>query len=75
MSNTVVLLNILAFAFLCSNIHSTLAKPIDQELQDKMDRLLEEDYDYLAQLWEMANTWYYEWYSYDESVASPSACI
>lgn len=40
-----------------------------------MDRLLTEDYDYLAQLWEMANTWYYEWYSYDESVASPSACI
>lgn len=74
MSNKVVLFSILVFVLLCSNIPSTLAKPIDQELQDKMDRLLKEDYDYLAQLWEMANTWYYEWYNYDESVSSPNAC-
>lgn len=52
---------------------TTYAKPVDQDLQDVITTVLEEDYDNLANLWELTYAFYI---ANDESeeTESPKQC-
>lgn len=63
------------FAFtlvlLSFSLDYSAARPVGERVQDNMTTLLEEDYENVAQLWEIFNS-YYETYDYQ---ADPVECL